>query len=132
MMLRNYVAEYFLEKDYNCAESLFLAANDYYKLGMTAEDSKLISAFGAGMGCERTCGALAGAMAIFGKMKVEGRAHVTSGYRELCAELTHAFEEKLGSTECSELKPRYRREDVRCLQTVELAADVLEEFVRKL
>ena len=131
-MLRDHVEKFFIGQDYNCAESLFLAANEYYGLGMTAEDSKLISAFGAGMGCGRTCGALAGAMSILGKIKIEGRAHATGNYGELCAGLVSAFQEQLGSTDCEKIKPEYRRDDVRCLPAVQAAADVLEKYLKEI
>ena len=39
-----------------------------------------------------------------------------------------AFRNKLGNTDCSELVKVYKKDDVRCLETVCLAADVFEEI----
>ena len=50
-MLRDRVKEYYLEKDYNCAETTLHCINDEYGLGLTDEQIKLASGFGAGMGC---------------------------------------------------------------------------------
>ena len=125
-MICDYVEKYYLQQDHNCAETVFLAANEAYNLGMAKEDAKLVSAFGGGMGCGSTCGALCGAMAILGKICVQERAHKTDGFQENCAALKAEFEKKLGSIFCKELKERNFREGQRCLEVVKAAADVLD------
>ena len=127
MNIRDYAKKYYLDQNRNCAESVFLAAGEALGLGVTAEDAKLIAAFGGGMGCGSTCGALAGAMAILGKCLVQGDAHSTDGFKERCAALKAAFEQRLGGIDCDVLKPLRFREEARCLATVELACDVLQE-----
>ena len=127
MNIRDYAKKYYLDQNRNCAESVFLAAGEALGLGVTAEDAKLIAAFGGGMGCGSTCGALAGAMAILGKCLVQGDAHSTEGFKERCAALKAAFEQRLGGIDCDALKPLRFREEGRCLATVELACDVLQE-----
>ena len=127
MNIRDYAKKYYLDQNRNCAESVFLAAGEALGLGVTAEDAKLIAAFGGGMGCGSTCGALAGAMAILGKCLVQGDAHSTDGFKERCAALKAAFEQRLGGIDCDVLKPLRFREEGRCLATVELACDVLQE-----
>ena len=42
------------------------------------------TAFGGGMGCGALCGALAGGVAVLGYVAVDGRAHATEGFRDLC------------------------------------------------
>lgn len=128
-MIRDYVERYFLQENCNCAESVLLAANEALGLGLTEEDCKLVSAFGGGMGCGSSCGALCGAMAILGKVRVKDRAHTTEGFKDDCAALAAAFEKALGAMDCKTLKERHYKEDVRCLQTVMLAADVLEQHL---
>ncbi len=127
-MLKDLAAKYFLEMDHNCAESTLLAISEYYGLGVTPEDAKLVSGFGGGMGCEALCGVLAGSMAGCGKMAVQGRAHATEGFKELCAELHQQFESELGGTQCAVLKPMYRTEEERCLKAVELGLDLFQRF----
>lgn len=131
-MLRDLAKQYYLEQDYNCAEAILRAANDMYELHIDKEAMKLVSGFGAGMGCGHTCGALCGSIAAVSKYLVEGRAHATEGFREDCGRLTEAFEQQLGSLLCEQLKARYKKEDVRCLETVERAADVLEQYMKEL
>ena len=130
-MLKEKAREYFIDSDYNCAETALLAISDGYGLGVSREEMKLVSAFGGGMGCGKVCGVLAGSLAALGKMAVNGRAHATEGFGPLCAGLCENFRSTLGSTECAELKPRYRQEDVRCLHAVELGLDVFETYVKE-
>ncbi|HRC81081.1 MAG TPA: C-GCAxxG-C-C family (seleno)protein [Sedimentibacter sp.] len=128
-MIRDRVKEYFIDKDYNCAESLLRAANDEYELQIPEESFKLVSAFGAGMGCGKVCGALCSCMAVIGKMSVTDRAHATEGFTDLCADLYDKFVRSLGNTICEDLKKLYRNDEVRCLKAVEMAADVLDNFI---
>lgn len=130
-MLKNRAYEYFITKDHNCAETSLLAASDEYGLDIGPEEMKLVSAFGGGMGCGKLCGVLAGSMAALGKLAVNGRAHATQDFDSLCAGLCEAFKAGLGSTECAELKPMYRNDEVRCLKTVELGLDVFEAYAKE-
>ena len=126
------IQELFLEKDYNCAETVLLWANERYRLRVAPEDVALVSGFGGGLGCGENCGALLGAMAALSKALVQDRAHTTPGFREACAELVDRFRADLGSIECTELKEKYRRPDVRCLCVVERAAAILDEHMQTL
>ena len=126
------IREIFLDDNYNCAEAVLLWANERYGLNVAPEDVRLVSGFGGGMGCGENCGALLGAMAALSKALVQDRAHTTPGFREACAELVDRFRADLGSIECTELKEKYRRPDVRCLYVVERAAAILDEYMQEL
>ena len=132
-MLCEVAEKYYLGGDYNCAESVLLAANDVYELGLDKDSChRLVSAFGGGMGCGLLCGAIAGAMAALGQAAVTERAHVTEGFKELCADTAAKMEEALGSVNCSVIKPELFVEGRRCAETVRRAADVLEKQMAKL
>lgn len=92
---------------------------------------KLVSGFGGGMGCERTCGAVCGALAALGYLRANGRAHATEGFRELCAGFVAKVEQECGSIECSALMARYRTEETRCLGTVLRVADILDAYLEE-
>ena len=130
-MLKDKAYEYFINRDHNCAESALLSISEEYGLDIGPEEMKLVSAFGGGMGCGKLCGVLAGSMAALGRLAVNGRAHATEGFGPLCAELCENFKSCLGSTECAELKPLYRNDEVRCLKTVELGLDVFEAYAKE-
>ncbi|MCI8525953.1 MAG: 4Fe-4S binding protein [Oscillospiraceae bacterium] len=129
-MIRDYAKKYYLEQDYNCAESVFLAAGEALGLGLTDRDAKLIGGFGGGIGCGSVCGALAGAVAVLGAVRIGTRAHATEGFKEECAALKAAFEARLGGVLCAEVKPRYAVPEQRCFAAVQLACDVLEAQLR--
>ena len=131
-MRNEQVQNYYIEKDHNCAESTLLIANDLYKLGLTQEEMKLVSGFGGGFGCEGTCGALCGSIAVLGKMCVDGRAHATEGFKDICANYVKRFEEELGSTCCAELKKKYFVEGCRCKETVVKNLALLEAYIAEL
>ena len=71
-------------------------------------------------------------MAGLGKLAVKEKAHATENFGPLCAGLCEAFRARLGSTECAELKPIYRNDEVRCLKTVELGLEVFEAYAGKM
>ena len=122
-----------MQGDFNCAESVLLAANEVYELGLDKDNChRLVSAFGGGMGCGLLCGAIAGAMAALGQAAVTERAHVTDGFKDLCAGMAATMEEALGSVNCSVIKPALFVEGRRCAETVRRAADVLEKQMAQL
>ncbi|MBR5560520.1 MAG: C-GCAxxG-C-C family protein [Clostridia bacterium] len=132
-MLADVAERYFLQGDFNCAESVLLAANEVYELGLDKDAChRLVSAFGGGMGCGLLCGAIAGAMAALGQAAVAERAHVTAGFKDLCADTAAKMEEALGSVNCSVIKPALFVEGRRCAETVRRAADVLEKQMAQL
>ena len=126
------VREIFLDQDRNCAEALLLWADEKYGMGVAPEDVKLVSGFGGGLGSGENCGALLGAMAALSKALVRERAHATTGFGATCAGLVNRFRAELGTIECTELKEKYRRPDVRCLYVVERAAAILDEYMQAL
>ena len=130
-MLKDKVYKYYVEQGMNCAEAMLLGANEEYGLGLSPESAKLIGGFGGGMGCGNTCGALAGSLAVIGQLLIKVDAHKTEGFKEACAGLVEKFEAKLGSTLCSEIKPKYNKEGPeRCFASIELACQVLDSVVR--
>ncbi|MDO5409725.1 MAG: C-GCAxxG-C-C family (seleno)protein [Lachnospiraceae bacterium] len=131
-MLKEIARRYYLEEKCNCSESLLYAANEYYQLGLGAETLKAIGGFGGGMGCKTTCGALSGSIAALSCMFMQGKAHETPDMMKISGGFVARFEEKLGSTLCSVLEPQNKKPDVRCVLTVELAAEALEAYIAEL
>ncbi len=130
-MLRDRVEDYYLNQDYNCAETIVRCLSDEYGLSITDEELKMVGGFGGGMGAGYSCGALCGAIAVLGKMMIQDKAHKTEGFGAACGEFTERFKEKLGRLNCSDLAKIYKKEDVRCIETVQLAADLFEEFYQE-
>lgn len=128
-MDRRKLYEYYIEKDYNCAETVLRAANEEYCLGLDENACRLVGGFGGGMGCGSSCGALCSGIAVLSQLLIGERAHTTDGFKEKCAEFCQQFTRRLGSTECSVLKEKYTEGTNRCLRTIEMAYGLLEEFL---
>lgn len=128
MMLVENIRKYY-KANYNCSETLVLAGNETYGLGLDDKAVKLMAGFGGGCGCGHLCGALAGALGIISMLTVQDRAHTTADFGPVRAEFMAKYEEALGSFLCSELKPKYRTEEDACLKTCELTGEVLAAYL---
>lgn len=131
-MTRDYVGNYYLNQNYNCAESLLRAANDAYQLGIPEESFKLVGGFGAGMGCGTSCGALCAGISAIGAACIQSKAHETAGLGDLTTKFVEGFRAQMGSETCSEIVKTFKKPDVRCLETVLRAADVLDQVMADL
>ncbi len=127
MNLSDHAKKYYGEKRKNCAVAIFLGASNFYKLGLTEEDAKLVNGFGGGIGCGYVCGCLAGSVAVLGKMFSDGE-----NVRTICADFVKLFEQKMGAKNCQEVLPLHFSKEKRCLGTVDKAACLLEEYISTL
>ncbi len=123
--------ELFVDKDYNCAETVLRYANEKYQLRLDDRSIKLLSGFGGGCGCGNICGVLAASIAVLGILFVKERAHEDPAFKAMCGEFTSGFEKAMGETSCAALKPVYFREDVRCLSLIEKGIDYLDSFLEQ-
>ena len=128
-MLIDSVRPYYLEQNYNCAESVIRGANDYYYLGLNDRDMIMAGGFGAGIQTGSTCGAFLSAVSVLSMMYVEKKAHESTDIGPVTKLLTEKFLKKTGSPECSVIKPVFFRPGTRCLATVEAACAALEETI---
>ncbi len=120
-----------LAEDHNCAETVVLLGNERYGLGLSDDAFRLLSGFGGGMCVGKTCGAVTGAIAVLGKLAVKDRAHRTENWHELVEGLFAAMNEAFGATDCDDIVPLYRTEEERCCATVDLALEVLDDYLRE-
>lgn len=130
-MIRDYVKKYYLEQDNNCAEALLHAADEALSLHLPPETFRMVAGYGGGMGCGETCGAICSALAVVSHLFVGERAHATPGFRAACADCMRTMKRTFGGTACVAIAPRFKNRETRCLHTVELAADALEEVLRR-
>ena len=112
----------------NCAESTLLAVGDEYKLGLGAEEIKLMGGFGGGLASGLACGALCGSLAALGRMLLDGKAHDSPDFRPLCAEYVAAFRETMGGTDCREIKALYNEPGRGCVKAVAKNAELFARF----
>lgn len=91
---------------YNCAQAVFCTYCDQF--GITEADAyRMSEAFGLGMGTQRTCGALTGALMLAG-LKNSGGTELPGATKrttyQLAQQLTQTFQEKVGATDCKDIK----------------------------
>ncbi len=129
MALKELAKKYYAEQSYNCAESILLAGNELYQLELSKEDIHLISGFGGGCGCGKICGAVAGCIAMLGRLQITDKAHTTPNFAANCASFIEAVEAEYGSSNCADLKPKFMNDQTRCLGSVEAIADVFEQHL---
>lgn len=132
-MLINRVRELYDKKyDLNCAECIMYAANEEYKMNLSKDTLKVMSSFGGGMAIGSTCGAATGAIAVIGIMFTNKRGHESPIVRELTAEFFNKFYDELGSLNCFELIPKYKKnDDSRCIVMMEVATKCLEDIIER-
>ena len=130
-MLKDVYQKYYFEQNYNCAETLLRAANDYYDLKLHDRDMIMVGAYGAGIQCGNTCGAVLAAASVLSMKYVEAKAHESEDIRPVVMKLMRKFNAKYGSTLCKDIKPQSFKPEYRCKMTVETACDILEDTINE-
>ena len=128
-MLKDIAEKYYFSENYNCAETIIRAANEYYALGLHDRDMIMVAGYGAGMQTANVCGTLLSAIAVLSMKYVETRAHESQDIRQVVGLLTKKFKSEFGSTLCREIKPCYFQKEIRCANTISLACDILEKVL---
>ena len=63
-MFKETLAKYYDEGNYNCAETMIRAGNEYYELGLHDRDMIAFGGFGGGIQTGNTCGAVLAAVSV--------------------------------------------------------------------
>lgn len=130
-MLIEKIEEYYIKRNLNCTETMLSAANDVYQLGLDKNALKMAAGFGGGMYVGSTCGALAGGIMVIGRLFVEDNAHGSPKLKGLVREFLQRYHEKMGEVNCANLKAKYYKGEVRCLDVVKEAGIILDEIIRR-
>lgn len=128
-MLKDCWEKYYYEENYNCAESILRAANDYYSLGLHDRDMKLIGGYGGGIQTDSLCGAYLAAVSVLSMKYIDEKAHESMDIRPAVRYFTGLAEERLATLDCSELRPMNTRPGRRCGLTVETVCEALEQAI---
>ena len=128
-MLKELLPKYYFDQNYNCAEAILRAANEYYNLGLHERDMIMVGAYGAGIQSGTTCGAVLAVAAVLSLKYVEAKAHESKDIRAVVQKMMRKFNEKYGSILCKDIKPQSSKPEYRCRMTIEAACDILEETI---
>ncbi len=130
-MLKDEAKKYYFD-NYNCAESLFMAADRLWSLTGDSTDSRMVGGFGGGVQTGSTCGAFLAGVSVLSLLCIDDRAHVSSTLREAVSAYTERFRQRMSGDLCREIRPRVFDEKTRCEVTVDAACDSLEETIKEL
>lgn len=129
-MFRETALKYYdKELDYNCAETMLYAANEYYDLNLSPQVYKTMGSFGGGISIGNVCGAITGCLAALGIMFVDEKAHESGNIKTLTKRFIQSFGKEFGYIDCTPLKDSYKTEEKRCEDMILAAADIMEEVV---
>lgn len=130
-MLKDHYKKYYFEGNYNCAEAIIRAGNDYYDLGLHDRDMILLGGFGAGIQTGNTCGAVLAGVSILSMKYIEAKAHESSDIKPVTRMLIQRFNGRYGSVLCKDIKPQSFKPEIRCQNTIETACDIIEEVIEE-
>jgi len=126
------LAEKFYHQGYNCAESILLAGNEVYNLGLNDKAIHSFAGFGGGFQCGDLCGALVGAFGVISAKYIDTKAHDSVMIKEYSQKMMRKFEEYLGARKCMDIKPVFYDKEVKCLHTVVAGAKALSETINEI
>lgn len=127
--LKDYISQYYQQKGYNCAETVLHAANDAWGLDLHPMVFTAMGGFGGGMGSRNVCGAISGGIAAMGYLYVQETGHKSPLMMAKTRLLMQLVKERLGDEKCSYLNPRFHTKEARCMPTIELICDIIDEVV---
>ena len=130
-MLKDLLGKYYFDQNYNCAETILRAGNDYYNLGLHDRDMIMVAAYGAGIQSGNTCGAVLAGASILSMKYVEAKAHESEDIRPVVVNMIRKFNAIYGSTLCKDIKPQSFKPEYRCQKTIETACDIIEEVIQE-
>lgn len=130
-MLKDIYSKYYYEGNYNCAETIIRAGNEYYNLGLHDRDMIAFGGFGGGIQTGNTCGAILAAVSVLSMLYIEKTAHESADIKPVTQALMREFKKKYGSTLCKDIKPQSFDLKIRCKNTIESACDILEQVINE-
>ncbi len=128
-MLKDTFEKLYYDMNYNCAETLIRAANEYYDLGLHDRDMIAFGGFGAGIQTGNACGAILAAVSVLSMKYIEKNAHESKDIKPVTTEFIRRLNAEYGSILCKDIKPQSFQPDIRCRATVETVCDVLEQVI---
>ncbi len=129
MMLKDACKKYYVDQNYNCAESLIRGANDYYDLKLHDRDMIMLGGYGGGIQTGNTCGAVLAAASVLSMKYIEQKSHESKDIKPVTTEFIRRINARYGSVLCKDIKPQSFDPEHRCRFTVEEACDILESVI---
>jgi C_GCAxxG_C_C family probable redox protein len=129
--LTDSLEHYYKNMDCNCAEAMFRSAREAWGLDISDDVSKAMAGFGGGMGVGSVCGGVTAGVAALSCKYVNGNGHNSPILMSKVRLFINLVRERMGDDMCSVLKPKYITQEEKCLPTIRLIAEILEEIDRQ-
>ncbi len=134
-MLRDELIKYYYPPNgynYNCAESMIRAINDYYDLKLPEQVFNAVSGFGGGAHHDELCGGIVGIIDGLSLLYAHnGRGHDSPELRQITAEFFQRFDAVFSTTRCNQLKKENAIPIRKCEPVLTVCADILEDLIRE-
>ena len=134
-MLKDEVVKYYYPGNgynYNCAEAMLRALNDYYHLDLSRDILYASSSFGGGSGHDEMCGGIAGVLAVLGVMfSNNGKGHDSEKLNELRRRFFAEFDKVYQGSNCVYLKSNYYVPVHKCESILVNIADIVERLLEE-
>ncbi|MDD3712286.1 MAG: C-GCAxxG-C-C family protein [Candidatus Izemoplasmatales bacterium] len=124
-MSKEKTIKYYLEENFNCAETILLLSIEEYDLQVKKDQARILKGFGGGMYMERTCGVVTGGIAVLSLLyDGEHLKNKVIKYQDL-------VKERFQSLDCEKIKTTHRENDVRCAGVINDAYTILKSIINK-
>ncbi len=118
------VKKYYLEKNYNCAETILRMSNEEFHLDLDESVLKIMAGFGGGMYQESTCGVVTGGIAALSLIFLD-----KSDLETVVLNYQNQVKQIFTSTECISIKPLHREDLNRCSNVIDKAYQILRKTI---
>jgi len=124
-MSKEKTEKYYLEENFNCAETILLLSIEEYDLQIKKDYVRLLKGFGGGMYKERTCGVVTGGIAVLSLLyDGERLKNKVIKYQDL-------VEKHFQSLACDKIKTTHRENVVRCAGVINDAFTILKSTINE-
>lgn len=113
-----------------CGKILY-GANWAYNMKLPGEALKLAAGFGGGMGVESSCGVITGGVMVLSSLYVSRNGHESGRIKALEKEFIETFTKEMGTIDCSDLKAKYRNDEIKCNLVIFKAGEILDRIVER-
>ncbi|MCI9155740.1 MAG: hypothetical protein HFF44_02225 [Lawsonibacter sp.] len=115
----------------NCAQTMFAAGIQSQGDEVPEASSRMLGVYSGGVSSEAFCGGILGGAAAIGYLLNHGDEQSFETSKQACREFVERCRNRLGTTECSQIKAVWRKEEIRCYDAVEQIAEELESVLKK-
>ena len=107
--------------DLNCAEKILYGANWAYNMKLPGEALKLAAG----------CGVITGGVMVLSSLYVSRNGHESGRIKALEKEFIETFTKEMGTIDCSDLKAKYRNDEIKCNLVIFKAGEILDRIVER-